>query len=84
MTFGSSSLVGSGSGTWLVVSLGLNLLLGLAIYYLHMHQPERDYYATSGIIPPIKLTPMAEPNYSATPLLEPDPTNDDEPKVIPQ
>lgn len=71
-------------GTWLVVSLCLNLLMGLTIYYLHLHQPERDYYATSGIIPPIELKAMAEPNYSATPLLPPDQTSDDEQRVIPQ
>lgn len=69
---------------YLIVSGCINLLLCLIIYYLHLHQPERDFYATSGITPPIKLNPLNEPNYTGTALLAPDPTNDDEVKVIPQ
>lgn len=72
------------AGTILIGSLILNILLGLAIYYHHQHRPERDFYATSGMAPPIKLNARDEPNNSATYLLETDPTNDDEPKVIPQ
>ncbi len=70
--------------TSLIVSLILNILLGLGIYYFHFYEPERDYYATSGIVPPVKLTPLNEPNYSATPLLEADPPNDETVRVIPQ
>ena len=72
------------AGTLLIVSLALNLLMGLIIYYLYFHQPARDFYATSGITSPIKLNPMDEPNNSETPLLAPDPINDDTVKVIPQ
>ncbi|WP_028388107.1 type IVB secretion system protein IcmM/DotJ [Legionella fairfieldensis] len=69
---------------WLIVSLAMNFLMVFANYYLYFHQPQRDFYATSGIVPPVKLKPMSEPNYSATPLLEPDPPNDNDIKVIPQ
>ncbi|KTD19362.1 Component of the Dot/Icm secretion system. inner membrane protein [Legionella lansingensis] len=69
---------------WVIVSLTINLFLTLAIYYVHFNEPERDYYATSGITPPVKLTPLDKPNYSSTPLLEPDPVNEDETRVIPQ
>lgn len=71
-------------GRALIASLVINILLGLAIYYLYFHQPERDFYATSGITPPVQLTPMEEPNYSATPLLAPDPVENESVKVIPQ
>ncbi|KTC86357.1 type IVB secretion system protein IcmM/DotJ [Legionella brunensis] len=70
--------------TFVIVSLLINLLLSLAIYYVHFNQPDPDFYATSGITPPIMLTPLKTPNYSNTPLLEPDPINDDETRVIPQ
>ncbi|ASQ45262.1 type IVB secretion system protein IcmM/DotJ [Legionella clemsonensis] len=71
-------------GTFVIVSLIINILLSLLIYYIHFNQPEPDFYATSGITPPIQLTPLNAPNYSSTPLLEPDPTNEDETRVIPQ
>ncbi|MDI9817882.1 MULTISPECIES: type IVB secretion system protein IcmM/DotJ [unclassified Legionella] len=70
--------------TYVLISLAINLLLGVAIYYVHFNQPERDFYATNGISPPVKLTPLDARNDSGTALLEPDPVNDDEPKVIPQ
>lgn len=72
------------AGKYLIVSGCINLLLCLIIYYLHFHQPVRDFYATSGITPPIKLNPLKTPNYSGTALLDPDPTNNDDVKVIPQ
>lgn len=71
------------AGRYLIVSLLVNLLLSLGIYYRYFHEPERDYYATSGITPPIQLKVLDEPNYSATPLLPADPTSDDTVKVIP-
>lgn len=72
------------AGMYLIASVFINVFLGLAIYYVHFHEPERDFYATSGVAPPIKLTPLTAPNYSGTALLPPDPINDDEMKVIPQ
>lgn len=71
-------------GTFVIVSLLVNLLLSLAIYYVHFHQPNPDFYATSGITPPIQLTALNAPNDSSTPLLEPDPATEDETRVIPQ
>ncbi|MBA3536785.1 MAG: phosphoesterase [Tatlockia sp.] len=71
------------AGRTLIISLLINFLLSLAIYYLYFHQPVRDFYATSGITPPVKLNPLEQPNYSATPLLETDPPNDNTVKIIP-
>lgn len=66
------------------VSLLLNLLLGCGIYYSYFNQPARQYYATSGVTPPVRLAPRDAPNYSAQALLPPDPVNVEEAKVIPQ
>lgn len=71
-------------GTFVIVSLIINMLLSVLIYYIHFNQPEPDFYATSGITPPVQLTPRDAPNNSSTPLLEPDPVNEDETRVIPQ
>jgi intracellular multiplication protein IcmM len=71
------------AGKSLVISLFINFLLSLAIYYFYFHQPIRDYYSTSGITPPVKLKPLNEPNYSTTPLLETDPAEDNPIKIIP-
>lgn len=70
--------------TVLVFSLLLNLVLGLLIFHYYVNIPERDYYATSGIVSPVKLTAMLTPNYSSKALLDPDPPTDDTPRVIPQ
>lgn len=67
-----------------VLSLLLNLLLCGGIIYTYFHQPERDYYATNGITPPVYLTPLAKPNNTSNPLLPPDPINTNDTKVIPQ
>ncbi len=72
------------AGKWLMVSIGINLLLGLMIYYIHLNEPEHDFYATSGIVPPVKLTPLYAPNNSATALLGADPASDENVKVIPE
>ena len=66
------------------ISLFLNLIMGLGIYYLYFHRPIRDFYSTSGITPPVKLTPLDEPNYSSKPLLANDQPTDDTIKEIPQ
>ncbi|CEK11407.1 type IVB secretion system protein IcmM/DotJ [Legionella hackeliae] len=72
------------AGTFVIVSLMLNIVLSLLIYYIHFNQPEPDFYATSGITPPVQLNPLNTPNYSGTPMLEPDPVNEDETRIIPQ
>ncbi|KTD18368.1 type IVB secretion system protein IcmM/DotJ [Legionella jordanis] len=70
--------------TWVILSLGVNLILLLSIYYVHFNEPEPDYYATSGIAPPVKLTSLNERNYSSNYLLPPDPVDEDMTRVIPQ
>ncbi len=68
----------------IIISLILSSIIGLLMFYLYVNQPERDYYATSGITPPIKLTSMSAPNASSNALLPPDPPTDDVQRVIPQ
>ncbi|MBA2657027.1 MAG: phosphoesterase [Tatlockia sp.] len=71
------------AGKSLIISLLINIILSLAIYYSYFHQPERDFYATSGITPPVKLNPLDQRNYSTTPLLGADPPDDNSVKLIP-
>ncbi|MCW8451275.1 type IVB secretion system protein IcmM/DotJ [Legionella quinlivanii] len=71
-------------GTWILIMLGINVLLFIAIAYSRFHQPQPDFYATNGITPPVVLTPMDTPNYSNEALLPPDPVNDDNEKPIPE
>lgn len=68
----------------LICSLLVSSIIGGSIFYIYLHQPERDYYATSGVTPPVKLKSMPTPNESSVPLLEPDPPTDNVPRVIPQ
>lgn len=70
--------------TLLVLSLILSCFLGLLMFYIYLNEPERDYYATSGITPPVKLQSRLTPNESSQALLEPDPASEDETRVIPQ
>jgi intracellular multiplication protein IcmM len=70
--------------TLIIASQVLNVLFCLAVTYAHLQQPERTFYATSGIIPPIKLNPLDAPNESAEALLPPDPVSDDETRAIPE
>ncbi len=71
------------AGRGLIISMVINFLLSLGIYYLYFHQPERAYYATSGITSPVQLKPREQPNYSTIPLLEADPPDDTSVKTIP-
>lgn len=68
----------------IIISLLLNVIIGLLMFYIYVNEPERDYYATSGITPPIKLKSMSAPNASPNALLPPDPPTDDVQRVIPQ
>ena len=68
----------------LIFSLLLSVLIIILISYMYLHEPERDYYATSGITPPIKLQSRATPNMTSQPLLGADPPMDDEQRAIPQ
>lgn len=68
----------------LIISLCLSSIIVFYMFYLYVHLPERDYYATSGVTAPIKLKSMLTPNESSQALLAPDPPTDDVPRVIPQ
>lgn len=68
----------------LIISICLSCIFAGLMFYIYVNLPERDYYATSGITPPIKLKSMPTPNESSEPLLEADPPTDDTPRVIPQ
>lgn len=70
--------------TGIVLSVLLNLIFGLFIYYLYFNKPPRDFYATSGVTPPEKLTALKSPNYSSTPLLAEEEIIENTIKVIPQ
>lgn len=68
----------------IIISLIFSCATCLLMFYFYLHLPERDYYATSGIAPPIKLQALAAPNELPTALLPPDPPTDDVQRVIPQ
>ncbi|WP_133128942.1 type IVB secretion system protein IcmM/DotJ [Legionella nagasakiensis] len=55
--------------TFLLFSTVLNVFLGMGIYYAYFNLPEPDFYATSGVTPPVMLTSLDEPNYTSVPLL---------------
>lgn len=71
-------------GTTLVISIFVNLFLGCGIYYAYFNRPEPEFYATSGIAPPVLLTAMDIPNNTSVALLAPDPEVENEVKKIPQ
>lgn len=70
----------------------LNMVLGVLgvvqavlIFFLYISRPEPDYYSTSGVTAPIKLTGLSQPNNGPEPLLKPDlPDEMSEGKTIPQ
>jgi intracellular multiplication protein IcmM len=70
--------------SFLLVSVLLNVFLGVGICYLSTHVPEPDYYATFGEVPPVLLNPMDTPNYSSNPLLSNDPQQESTERPIPQ
>ena len=69
--------------TAIVASQVINVILCLGVIYFYFNQPVRTFYATSGITPPIELTPLGSPNFSAEALLPPDPVDEDVNRVIP-
>ena len=71
-------------GTVLVISVVTNLALGCGIYYTYFNLPEPEFYATSGIAPPVLLTAMDIPNNTSVALLAPDPDVVNDVKKIPQ
>lgn len=71
-------------GTALVMSVVINLILGCGIYYTYFNLPEPEFYATSGIAPPVLLTALDMPNNTSVALLAPDPDVETNVKKIPQ
>ena len=68
----------------LIFTLILNTVLGVLMFYAYISEPNRDYYATSGIVPPVQLTALSAPNMTSQALLEPDPPTENEDRVIPE
>ena len=72
-------------GTKLIIgSIFLNIFLSVMLFYKYINLPERDYYATNGVTPPVQLKALMAPNSSSVALLDPDPPVDTVEKVIPQ
>lgn len=72
------------AGSALILSVAMNVLLGIAIYYIYYSEPEHTFYATNGVTAPELLTAMTSPNTTSVPLLANDPDNDNEIKVMPE
>lgn len=68
----------------LIISLLLSCTFAVLLFYTYLSEPERDYYATNGVTPPVKLKALFAPNMSPQALLEPDPPTDNDVRVIPQ
>lgn len=59
---------------WIIyASLFLNIIFIIGIYQVLINVEDPDYFATSGIKPPIKLTALFHPNNSSRALLPPAP-----------
>ena len=73
------------AGTALLISLALNILFGLGLFYVYLNVPERRFYATNGVVPPVELTAMDAPNETSVPLLAAHPVdNQTNSKAIPK
>lgn len=70
--------------TVFILAMLINIVMVVFISHIYLHEPERDYYATSGIAPPVQLTPMFRPNMDSKPLLDPDPPTDNSARPVPQ
>lgn len=68
----------------LLASVALNVLLGFAIFQIYFNEPERDFYATDGVTPPVKLAPIDHPNDSSSALLADEQNNYDNGRAVPQ
>ena len=72
------------TGSALIVSTAINVMLLVGIYFSYFDRPEHDYYSTDGVTPPILLTVMDEPNHTSVPMLANDQVQDDNNRVIPR
>jgi intracellular multiplication protein IcmM len=66
------------------VSISLNVIFIIGIYETLINRVAPDYYATSGVKPPIRLTGLSHPNYSSEALLPPAPTESSVDVKVPQ
>lgn len=71
-------------GSFLLFSVVFNIVLGVAVTYMYINIPERDYYATYGEIPPIELTALDTPNFSSRALLSDDRKYESDKREIPK
>jgi intracellular multiplication protein IcmM len=67
----------------LVISMIVNMGLLIFTILTYLSRPIPDFYATSGVIAPIQLTALYQPNHGPNALLPPDPPTDDQDKPIP-
>ena len=63
----------------LLMSIIFNFVLLTLISYIHFNQPQASYYGTNGIISPILLGPMNQPNSSPDAILAEDVNTDSQP-----
>ncbi len=73
-----------GTETIMVISILVNVCLGIGLFYAYYVLPEPDYYATYGETPPVPLIAMNGPNLSSDPLLADDTNQDSDVREIPQ
>lgn len=71
-------------GSALLLSVIFNIAIAAGLVYVYLNIPERDYYATFGEVPPVKLTALDTPNYSSRALLSDDRKYDSNKRVIPK
>ena len=72
------------TGSALIFSTAINVLLLIGIQYFYFGRPENDIYSTDGVTPPLLLTAMDEPNYTSMPMLANDQVQDSNNRVIPK
>lgn len=69
---------------FLLFSCLLNLIFGGLIYYKYFHRGEHAFYASNGIVSPIKLTARDKPNFSSQALLSTPKSTTQADKPIPE
>lgn len=72
------------ASNFVMLSMCVNVVLGVGIYYAYSALPEPDYYSTDGVTPPVELIAMDEPNNSSQPLLANDQEQDNNNRATPQ
>lgn len=72
------------AGSAVIVSIVMNVLLLMGIYYIYFSRPEHDFFATDGVTPPVSLIAMDQPNHTSTPMLANDQAKDDNYRRIPK